>query len=126
MGRYPSDCPAGYKSIYFVISGDTVSIIAKRFGTSTKDLIAINPHISNPDMLYPGDALCVPGFRKPVNCPPGFQGRYEVLDGDTMFSVAQKFNISEEKLITSNPHIANPDMIFPFDVLCVPKINQTG
>lgn len=42
MGRYPSDCPEGYKSIYFVISGDTVSIIAKRFGISAMDLIAIN------------------------------------------------------------------------------------
>lgn len=119
--RYPQDCPEGFLSRYFVISGDTMSIIAQYFGTTKDELIALNPHITDPNVLYPGDVLCVPGFRKPAACPTNFQGRYEVKDGDTMFSIAQEFNISEEELIAANPHIPNPLFIFPFDVLCVPE-----
>ncbi len=119
-GRFPADCPAGFLSRYFVIPGDTMSIIALRFGIGKEELIAVNPHITDPDVLFPGDVLCVPGFRKPATCPPGFQGRYEVKIGDTMFFIAQKFNIGVEELIAANPHISNPKVIFPFDVLCVP------
>jgi len=97
-----------------------MSIIALRFGIGKEELIAVNPHITDPDVLFPGDVLCVPGFRKPATCPPGFQGRYEVKIGDTMFFIAQKFNIGIEELIAANPHISNPKVIFPFDVLCVP------
>ena len=119
--RYPDDCPEGFLSRYFVVEGDTMSIIAQYFGTTKEKLIEINPHITDPNLLYPGDVLCVPGFRKPATCPTNFEAGYEVKEGDTMFSIAQKFNISLEELINANQHIPNPDFIFPFDVLCVPK-----
>lgn len=119
-GRYPPECPAGFLSLYFVIPGDTMAVIAHRFGISGAELIAVNPHISDPASLVPGDVLCVPGFRKPETCPPGFNGRYEAQIGDTMFSIARKFNVSLTELIAANPHITNPEVIFPFDVLCVP------
>ena len=118
--RYPQDCPEGFISHYFVVSGDTMSIIAQYFGATRDELIAANPHIADPNILYIGDVLCVPGFREPETCPTNFQGRYEVKDGDTMFSIAQKFNVSEKELITANQHIPNPEFIFPFDILCVP------
>lgn len=57
--RYPADCPDGFLSRYFVISGDTMSIIAQYFGTTKDELIAVNPHITDPNVLYPGDVLCV-------------------------------------------------------------------
>ncbi len=97
-----------------------MSIIAKRFDISEKELIAVNPHITAPNVLFPGDVLCVPGFRKPVTCSPNFRGRYEVKYGDTMFSIAQRYKISERELIAANPHIPDPKRIYPFDVLCVP------
>lgn len=118
--RYPADCPAGFLSHYFVIPGDTMSAIAQQFGISEEELITVNPHIIDPNQLFPGDVLCVPGFRKPVTCPQNFQGRYEVQINDTMYSIAKKLNISAEELIAANPHIPNPKVIFPFDILCVP------
>lgn len=122
MPRYPEDCSEGFISRYFVVSGDTMSVIAQYFGTTEEVLISVNPHIADPDLLYPGDVLCVPGFRKPASCPENFQVRYEVKDGDTMFSIAQDFGIGTDELIKANPHIPNPEYIFPFDVLCVPNI----
>ncbi|MDO7787707.1 LysM peptidoglycan-binding domain-containing protein [Desulforamulus aquiferis] len=118
--RYPTDCPAGFLSQYFVIEGDTMSKIAKTFGTTEEKLIQVNPHIQDPNILFPGDVLCAPGFRKPVDCPPNYQVLYEVDYGETMSSIAKRFNIGVEELIAANPHIPNPDYLFPFDVLCVP------
>ncbi|WP_353893069.1 LysM peptidoglycan-binding domain-containing protein [Proteinivorax hydrogeniformans] len=129
-GRVPSQCPPNFQGRYTVQSGDTMFFIAKRFGVSLQALINANPHISNPNLIYPGDVLCVPGPPKPPKppkprvpkkCPPGFRGRYTVQPSDTMFLIAQRFGVSLHALIDANPHITNPDLIFPGDVLCVPK-----
>lgn len=58
--------------------------------------------------------------RVPTSCPPGFQGRYTVVAGDSMFSIAQRFGVSLNELIAANPHITDPNVISPCDVLCVP------
>jgi LysM repeat protein len=63
--------------------------------------------------------------RQPMSCPPGFSGRYTVRPGDTMFLIARRFGVSLQALINANPHIANPNLIFPCDVLCVPKGNRS-
>ena len=102
--------------------------IAQRYGISLNALIAANPHITNPSLIFPCDVLCVPGpmppppqCRVPASCPPGFQGRYTVQPGDTMFFIAERYGVSLNALIAANPHITNPALIFPCDVLCVPK-----
>lgn len=124
-GRVPVSCPPGFQGRYTVRPGDSMFLIAQRFGVSLNALIAANPHISNPSQIFPGDVLCVPGqqqpqCRMPASCPPGFQGRYTVQPGDTMFTIAQRFGVSVNALIAANPHISNPNLIFPCDVLCVP------
>ena len=59
--------------------------------------------------------------RKPEQCPEGFKDRYTVQPGDTMFLIAQEFDVSLNQLIAANPHIQDADVIFPGDVLCVPE-----
>ncbi|AGB41416.1 LysM domain-containing protein [Halobacteroides halobius DSM 5150] len=58
--------------------------------------------------------------REPKTCPPGFQSRYTVQPGDTMYFIAQTFDTTLNQLIEANPHIEDPDRIFPGDVLCIP------
>ena len=41
--------------------GDSLSAIASRHGVSLKSLIAANPQIANPQRIYPGDTITVPG-----------------------------------------------------------------
>lgn len=60
--------------------------------------------------------------RIPITCPPGFRGRYIVRPGDTMFRIAQFFRTRLEALAVNNPHITNPNLLFPGDVLCVPGL----
>jgi hypothetical protein len=61
-----------------------------------------------------------PAARNPLNCPAGFLGRYRVVSGDSMFTIASFFRRPLSELIRANPHIVDPTRIFPGDVLCVP------
>ena len=45
--------------VYTVISGDTMSRIARANGITLADLIARNPQITNPDRIWVDDALCI-------------------------------------------------------------------
>ncbi|HVE81377.1 MAG TPA: LysM peptidoglycan-binding domain-containing protein [Myxococcales bacterium] len=46
---------------YQIKSGDTLSQLAQRFGTSVSALQKANPKITNPDLIYAGDSLNIPG-----------------------------------------------------------------
>jgi prophage tail gpP-like protein len=47
-------------STYTVVSGDELNIIAAREGLNLDDLIAANPQIENPDLIFPGDTVNIP------------------------------------------------------------------
>ena len=122
--RVPQQCRAGYQR-YTVVAGDTFAAIARRLNVSVDFLAAENPHIADPSLIYPGDVLCVPpveqppGGRVPASCPGEFE-RYTVRPGDTINRIAQRLGVDPLLLIENNPHITDPGVIFPGDVLCVP------
>lgn len=43
-----------------VVSGDTMWKMAVRYEVGLSEIIAANPHISNPNLIYPGDTLYIP------------------------------------------------------------------
>ena len=47
-------------SAYTVRKGDTLWGIAKRYGVTLKALIAANPQIKNPNLIYPGNRVNIP------------------------------------------------------------------
>jgi spore coat assembly protein SafA len=51
-------CPNG--QIYRVVRGDTMYEIARRNGMSLESLIRANPQITNPNLIYPGQEICIP------------------------------------------------------------------
>lgn len=105
---------------YTVQPGDTMFLIARRFGISLQSLIAANPQVSNPNNIVPGQVLCVPNSdQSPGPCPPG-STQYTVRPGDTMFLIARRFGITLNSLIRANPQISDPSRIFPGQKLCVP------
>jgi LysM repeat protein len=61
-------------------------------------------------------------IRVPQTCPPGFLGHYTVQRGDSFFNIAQMFRVRLEALAVNNPHITNPNILYPGDVLCVPGL----
>lgn len=106
---------------YTVQPGDSMFSIAQQFGVSLQALIAANPQVQSPNQLYPGQNICVPRTTPPPQqCPPGTFA-YTVQPGDSMFLIAQRFGISLEALIAANPQIPNPNLIFPGQIVCVPR-----
>ena len=48
------------QAVYMVRKGDTLWGIAKRYGVALTALIAANPQIKNPNLIYPGDRVNIP------------------------------------------------------------------
>lgn len=42
-----------------VVQGDTLWAIAARYGTTVKALVALNPRLANPNLIYPGERVRV-------------------------------------------------------------------
>ena len=45
--------------VYIIKSGDCLSVIAEKYGTTVKKLCELN-NIKNPDLIYAGNKLLVP------------------------------------------------------------------
>ena len=54
---------------YVVQSGDTLGKIAARIGVSWRDILAVNPQIYNPSLIYVGQVLKLPGGAGVPNYP---------------------------------------------------------
>ncbi len=53
--------PANAASLsHTVVKGDTMWKIASNYQVGTSEIIQANPQVSNPDLIYPGQVLCIP------------------------------------------------------------------
>jgi cell wall-associated NlpC family hydrolase len=51
---------------HYVKSGETLASIAKQYKMSLKDLISLNPHIENPNVIHPNDYLVIRSAAEPA------------------------------------------------------------
>ena len=93
---------------YKVVSGDTLSGIAKKFNTTLQELVRING-ITNPDLIRVGQIIKVPNSNSNVNTfsssTPSYSSStdsYKVVSGDTLSSIAQKFHTTYQELARIN------------------------
>lgn len=78
----------------------------RRFGVSGSAILNVNPKLqANPDLLLPGDVVTIPVVISytPSRSTPFF---YTVQGGDTVFSIAAKFEMSTDTLIAANPKVS--------------------
>lgn len=101
---------------YTIRPGDTLFLIARRFGVTLDALRAANPQIKDPNRISPGQVIIIPRGE----APPGGPGTYIVQPGDTFFKIAQRFGISLEELKRLNPQIPDPSRLQPGQVINVP------
>ena len=52
---------------YKIQSGDTLSGIAQKYNTDVSTLMSLNPSISNPNLIYAGNTLNLPGAKATTN-----------------------------------------------------------
>ena len=50
---------------------------------------------------------------------------HTVVKGDTMWKLAVKYQVGTSEIIAANPQIANPDLIYPGQILNIPQVSDT-
>lgn len=97
----------GSSTTYVVQSGDTLSGIASKFGTTYQHLANING-ISDPNKIYPGQTLKISGGSAPA--APSKQ-YYTIKSGDNLSSIAARYGTTVSQLCAWNG-ISNPNLIY--------------
>ena len=59
-GPYPTPVPGACRYYHTVQWGQTLSGIAYYYGTTVQAIMAANPSITNPNLIYAGQVLCIP------------------------------------------------------------------
>jgi murein DD-endopeptidase MepM/ murein hydrolase activator NlpD len=125
--------PVQTGDVYVVQPGDTLSVIALRFGVTASDVAAVN-NLSNPNLIFVGQQLIIPGSQ-PVVEPaivteedeaespepsPARPEVYVVQPGDTLFAIAGRFGVTVTELALANS-IRYPDYLYVGQQLILPS-----
>jgi len=101
--------------------GDSLWKLAKRYlgsGARWRELSALNPELSNPNVLRVGDTIHLRPER------PWNTKQFVVRSGDTLWSLARaEFGTSSAVtcIATANPQLHSPDLIRPGETLVLPE-----
>lgn len=102
----PAEKPNTSETVYTVVSGDTLSGIASKYGTTYQRLAEYN-NIDDPNKIYPGQQIRIPGSSQSSN--PIY---YTVVTGDNLTKIANRYGTTVNQLVAWN-NIANPNLIYP-------------
>lgn len=95
--------------------GETLQSIASVYNT-TWDAIAIENGITNPNAIRAGQVLVIPTQNTPRS---GSTGSYIVQRGDTLSTIATKYGVTVDALVSVN-RITRGTVIYPGDRLTIP------
>lgn len=105
------------KNTYIVGRGDSLYSIANRYGITVNELKSANNLTSN--LLRVGQILTIPTIIPPETTPGTYQV-YIVKNGDTLYSIARKFNTTVNDIIdfnqlTSTGLVIGQQLLIPID-----------
>lgn len=103
--------------VYTVVKGDMLSKIAKKFGTTAEEIMALNPIITNKNVIGIGWKLTMPtSASNGATVVTDEKIEYIVKSGDSLTKIAKKYGTTVVKLVALNG-IKNASLIFPGDVI---------
>ncbi|CAN5136532.1 hypothetical protein BH09ACT1_BH09ACT1_05560 [soil metagenome] len=99
---------------YTILTGDTISRIAAKFGLSTQTLLSANG-LGVASIIYPGQTIAIPSTSgtaavaaKPIAATPvastsvGSGTNYVIKSGDSIAAIAAKFGVTTQAILTAN------------------------
>ena len=93
--------------------GDTVYLLAKEFGTTASNILALNPRITDVRNIPVGSIITVP-------VPPENSYIYVVRPGDTVYGIARAHGVSPEDIMRYN-YIEESAALLPGTQLVIVK-----
>lgn len=91
--------------------GDTVFLLAKEYGTTVQNILALNPQISDVRNIQIGSIITVP-------VPPAGSYIYAVRPNDTLSSIASAHNTALDSIMRYN-FISKGDTLYPGQQLVI-------
>ncbi|MBI3241867.1 MAG: LysM peptidoglycan-binding domain-containing protein [Chloroflexi bacterium] len=114
----PIAAPVLADTSYTVQPGDTLTKIATRFNVTTEALIQAN-NLKNANAIQIGQTLVIPDGSAPAAQPASTGPQtYIVQNGDSLFRIASKFNVTVDALIAANNLTSNT--LRPGQTLIIP------
>jgi LysM repeat protein len=101
--------------------GENLNSISRMYGVSVQALMAAN-NIYNPNLIYAGQTLCIPGSA-PVPPRPPCGTYYTVQWGDSLSSIAARYGTTVQAIMSAN-NITNPNYIYAGMILYIPCGNR--
>lgn len=122
-GSYPAPAAAQTtcRDTYIIRRGDSLGGIARRCGITLDQLLAANPGLTARSVIQPGQVLRIEAGARVIPLPD----TYLVKSGDTLGTIAERYNTTVKELLRLNPQILNPRIIYVNQVLRLPG-NFTG
>jgi LysM repeat protein len=110
---------------YTVKWGDSLSSITYRHGVTVQAIMGANG-LTNPNFIYAGQVLIIPGGQphpqpQPQPQPQNIKTYYTVVAGDTLQAIAYRFGTAVEAIMQAN-YLASPHHIYPGQVLAIPGV----
>ena len=102
-------------TVHVVQRGETLHTIALRYGVTVADIMAANG-ITNPDRIYIGQRLTMPGGAAPPVPVPSI---HVVQAGERLLDIALRYGVGLRALQTANG-ISDPDHIYVGQRLVIP------
>ncbi len=110
---------------YSVVSGDSLSVIARRFDTTVAQLVALN-QLTSSHRIQIGQRLLLPQNEELIaNQAPPADGVYTVTRGDTVSMISRRFSVSESALLRLN-NIEDASRIYPGQELRLPGLYSSS
>jgi LysM repeat protein len=103
---------------HVVQRGENLSRIAARYGTTVQAIMNANG-LRNPNFVYVGQRLTIPGGGGGGSSGGGSGGVHVVQRGETLYSIARRYGTTTAALVTANG-LRNPNFIYAGQRLVIP------